>query len=144
MHDFQEIRIGLNPGRLEAVHDNLSPAAHSPVIGPGKQRVYDPEEIGEKFFIFANSRHVGVIGHEGVGVEPDFVSIFKAEQQAVIEFLSPVSSEEPVFIVTLPGNMEGGAIVNVGISGKVCHGPDRSKNDAKISRMEIQWLRSVS
>ena len=67
------------------------------------------------------SGEMGVIIHEGVGVEGDAISVFILEEEVVIALFDPLVLEEPVIVMTFPGDMEVGIVVEDILSGEIGH-----------------------
>ena len=74
---------------------------------------------------------MGMRRHKAVGIDFDFVTVFIFDQKIIIDFLGPIGFEEPVFVVALPGNVEGGGVVDDEIAGLGRHDKKLSKEQAR-------------
>jgi hypothetical protein len=62
-----------------------------------------------------------MVGHEAVGVDGDEVAVFIFKQEIVIDLFCQTGLKEPLFIVALPGDVEGGVIQEDGVTGNRGH-----------------------
>jgi hypothetical protein len=71
-----------------------------------------------------------MIAHEGVGIESYSVFILIFQQEVIVDLLGFIAFEEPGMIMTLPSDVEGGAIIEDILSGEICHAYIQSKGRA--------------
>ena len=72
-----------------------------------------------------------MIVHEAVGVDDDTIAVFIFEEEVVVELFGPSLFKEPVLVMALPGDMEGGAIFNNVATREGRHNREQSKSHAK-------------
>ena len=72
-----------------------------------------------------------MIVHEAVGVDDDTIAVFIFEEEVIIELFDPGFFKEPVLVMTLPGDMEGGAIFDDTATREGRHNREQSKSHAK-------------
>ena len=102
-----------------------------------EERVHDPKEIGEQFFIFAVTGQMGVIRHEAVGIDFDLIAIFKPEKQVVIELFHSVGLKQPALVVALPSDMKKRLVIDDHVSGMGRHADLNIKGRATERQKQI-------
>lgn len=135
-HDLKMIEFALDHRRFEAIHDDLASSFKLAVISPGKDGVHDSKEVREQLLIHAIARQVGMVGHEAIGIDINLISGLIFEEKVIIEALRPFGLEQPVFVMALPGDVEGGVVAEDGIPGAIGHAGNESKFIAKSKRTE--------
>jgi hypothetical protein len=135
-HDFEVIRLRLDAGRFEPIHDYLSFSAPVFVVDPGKERVHGSKEVGEKVFIFAITGEMGMGGHETIGVNPDAITVFIFKKKVVIKLFGPIGFQEPVVVVALPGDVKGGVVFKDGVTRETGHGIRSRQRRCQSEKMQ--------
>jgi len=84
------IRLGLDAGRLETIHNDLSLSASAFVIDPCEERIHGSKKVGKEIFVLAVSGQMGMGGHEAVGVDANPVTVFIFQEEVVIKAFSRI------------------------------------------------------
>ena len=96
-----------------------------------QSRVHDAEKITQVFTLLHASRQMRMVRHETIRVNLNAIAIFIHEKKIVIRTLRPLRLEEPLLIVTLPGDVKRRAVFDDVISGNACHKTETTQGECQ-------------